>query len=57
MEGGTLMDRILKYGRLSEEETKVIIFQLLQAVNYIHSNNIIHGDITLDNVMFEQRRP
>ncbi len=53
MEGGTLMDRILKYGRLSEEETKVIIFQLLQAVNYIHSNNIIHGDITLDNVMFE----
>lgn len=27
-----------------------IIFKILEAINFIHSNNIIHGDIRMENI-------
>jgi len=35
----------------SEKETKVIMTQLLLAVDFMHQKNIIHRDLKLDNVL------
>ena len=57
MEGGSLLDMILSKGKLSEHQTRLIVHQLLLAVSHAHSKGITHGDITLDNVLFESRHP
>mmetsp|Transcript_31223 Transcript_31223/g.45610 ORF Transcript_31223/g.45610 Transcript_31223/m.45610 type:complete len:512 (-) Transcript_31223:284-1819(-) len=41
----------------SEKEASRIISQLLSAVSYMHSRNIIHRDLKFENIMFESRDP
>lgn len=38
----------------NEQQTQYIMSQLLNAVNYIHNNNIIHSDITLDHILVDK---
>mmetsp|Transcript_7906 Transcript_7906/g.19917 ORF Transcript_7906/g.19917 Transcript_7906/m.19917 type:complete len:291 (-) Transcript_7906:307-1179(-) len=51
-EGGDLFDYISSRpaGRLSEDEAKMFFLQLLAAVEYIHSRNIVHLDIKPENI-------
>ena len=42
IQGGELMNRLKKKEFFSEEESKKIIIQVLSAVNYCHTNNIVH---------------
>lgn len=37
-----------------ERITNQILFQILSAVNYIHSRNILHGDIKPENIFFKK---
>ena len=54
-----LVNEYIKYGELSKKikqtfselQISVIIFQILKGLNYIHSHNIIHRDIKLENIM------
>ena len=54
-----LVNEYIKYGELSkrikqtfsELQISVIIFQILKGLSYIHSHNIIHRDIKLENIM------
>lgn len=39
---------------LNEQQAQYIMSQLLNAVNYIHNNSIIHSDITLDHILIEK---
>lgn len=39
-------------GRINEQKTKIIIKQLLEGIFYLHSNNIIHRDLKLSNILF-----
>ena len=39
---------------LNEQQAQYIMSQLLDAVNYIHNNSIIHSDITLDHILIEK---
>lgn len=41
-------------GHLSEEESRRIFHQLLDAVTYIHSIDIVHRDIKCDNIYFDE---
>ncbi|OMJ74352.1 hypothetical protein SteCoe_26741 [Stentor coeruleus] len=50
-EGGSLFKKIKNSGRLSEENNVLIMYQLLKTVEYIHSHNIVHRDIKLENVL------
>jgi serine/threonine protein kinase len=48
---GSLLGQIMQRQMFTEKETKVIMTQLLLAVDFMHQKNIIHRDIKLDNVL------
>lgn len=46
MEGGELFDRIRKKEvGLTEKMTKIIFYQVVLAVHYLHKRNIVHRDL------------
>lgn len=45
MEGGELFDRIQRSQQLKEPEAKLIFYQIVQAVKYLHDNKITHRDL------------
>mmetsp|Transcript_2460 Transcript_2460/g.6123 ORF Transcript_2460/g.6123 Transcript_2460/m.6123 type:complete len:560 (-) Transcript_2460:103-1782(-) len=53
MQGGELFDRIKRKGRFSERSTAEVCWQMLLALNYIHDHGIMHGDVKLENFMFD----
>jgi serine/threonine protein kinase len=53
IKGGTLKEYLNKYKIISENKVKEIIFYLLNAVEYLHKNEIVHRDIKLENIMLE----
>jgi serine/threonine protein kinase len=53
LEGGNLCSYVKAKKRLSEHESRHIFFQLMQAVEYLHSLHVTHRDIKLENVLFD----
>jgi len=56
MSGGELFNCVQKKQKLSEQEAASVVWQMLLAVNYMHSCGVVHRDIKLENFLFEQRR-
>lgn len=40
--GGELFDRICEQGRFTEKDASQTIRQVLEAVDYLHGNNVVH---------------
>ncbi|MBX7221387.1 MAG: SUMF1/EgtB/PvdO family nonheme iron enzyme [Blastocatellia bacterium] len=55
IEGRTLKEILRDEGPFSEQKVRELLIGLLPAVEYIHSQNIIHRDIKPDNVMIRER--
>ena len=53
-EGQDIMDYILTRGRLSEDESLKFFQQLINALYYLHSQNITHRDIKIDNLLLDR---
>ncbi|XP_025831901.1 ovarian-specific serine/threonine-protein kinase Lok-like isoform X2 [Agrilus planipennis] len=51
MDGGTLHDRILRRDCMSEKEAKLIFYQIIRAVKYLHDNEITHRDLKPANIL------
>ena len=51
--GGDLLSFVKKRTKLNEKVCKYIFKQILEAIKYIHSKNIVHRDIKLDNVLID----
>ena len=48
---GDLLGKMEKLGKLNQIVVKLLMDQILNAIAYLHSNRIFHGDIKLENVM------
>lgn len=53
-ENGELFDYVQRKQRLSELETKSIMFQIFLAVDNMHANGIVHRDLKLENVLLDE---
>lgn len=52
--GGDLYSKLDKYGKFSEKTAAKILKQILSALAYLHSNDIVHRDIKLENFLIEE---
>lgn len=52
LDGSNLCTYVKMKEKLQEDEASRIFFQLLQAVDYLHSTGVTHRDIKLENVLF-----
>jgi serine/threonine-protein kinase Chk2 len=49
--GGELFNRIVRKGKLNQNETKEICKQLLNGLQYLHSIDIVHRDLKPENIL------
>lgn len=50
--GGELYGKLRSVGRFNEIETIFLISQMIKAVSYMHTLDIVHGDLKLENFIF-----
>ena len=53
--GGELFDRIVENEFFNEEKAAVIFRQILMALNYCHSTNVVHRDLKPENFLFDSK--
>ncbi|KAF9350345.1 hypothetical protein BGX34_001267 [Mortierella sp. NVP85] len=55
--GGELFDRICEQGRFTENNAATIMKEVIQAVEYLHSKNVVHRDLKPENLLYENDKP
>ncbi|KAF2221272.1 kinase-like domain-containing protein [Elsinoe ampelina] len=50
--GGELFDRICEKGRFTEKDASGTIKQVLEAVEYLHKNDVVHRDLKPENLLY-----
>jgi serine/threonine protein kinase len=51
--GGEVHEYLKEIGKFSEEDCYSYASQLTEAVRYCHNSNVIHRDLKLENLLFQ----
>lgn len=52
--GEILLDYLKQNKRCTEVQCAIILHQIAQGVKYMHDHNIVHRDLKLENLMFDE---
>lgn len=55
IEGETLKEYLDRKGKLNDDEIKTIFSPMLEAVGYVHEQNLVHRDIKPSNFMIDKK--
>lgn len=51
--GGELFNHIRKKHKYNENDAKMIVKQVVSALAYLHSNNVVHLDLKAENLLLK----
>ncbi|KAI9223470.1 kinase-like domain-containing protein [Blastocladiella britannica] len=52
--GLSLLDHVIKHGKMSDSVARSVARQLFSAVDYCHSHHIVHRDLKIENVLLSE---
>ncbi|KAF9408534.1 hypothetical protein BGZ94_002279 [Podila epigama] len=55
--GGELFDRICEQGRFTENNAATIMKEVISAIEYLHSKNVVHRDLKPENLLYKDNTP
>ena len=55
MSGGELLGSINKFGKISEVNCAIIMKNLLEGLQYLHSRSILHRDLKPENILLQSK--
>ncbi|XP_041674660.1 serine/threonine-protein kinase MARK2-like isoform X2 [Drosophila eugracilis] len=53
--GGELFDHLVKNGKMSEKDARVLFRQLVSAIQYCHGKSVVHRDLKAENLLLDQK--
>ena len=53
IEGGELFERIVEKEKYSEKEAREVVRNMVEAVGYLHSHDVVHRDLKPENILLE----
>ncbi|KAI8342358.1 kinase-like domain-containing protein [Chlamydoabsidia padenii] len=51
VDGGQLLDYIIRHGKLKEKQARKFARQIVSALDYCHRNAIVHRDLKIENIL------